>query len=81
MKKFYINRLSNNYVNEYKNSDGEQFSDLISYGLRVASYNHGTNEISVYNIDSRATINHINYFLEFYGFDICTKKELETYYL
>jgi hypothetical protein len=81
MKKFYINRLSNNYVSEYKNSDGDHYSDLVSFGKRVASYNHKTNEISVYCIDSRATINHINYFLEFYGFDICTKKELETYYL
>lgn len=76
MKTFYINKLANNHVNEYTNSDGEHYSDLISYTTRVASYNHKTNEISVYNIQSQTTIKHINDFLEYYGFNRCTKKEL-----
>ena len=80
MKTFYINNTANNHVNEYVNSDGDHYSDLISYGKRVASYNHKTNEMSVYGWFSATTAKHINGFLEFYGFDKCTKKELETRY-
>ncbi len=80
MKTFYINNKKNNHVNEYVNSDGDHYSDLISYGKRVASYNHKTNEMSVYGWFSNTTSKHINAFLEFYGFDKCTKKELETRY-
>jgi len=80
MKTFYINKLANNHVNEYTNSDGDHYSDLISYTTRVASYNHKTNEMSVYNCQSQTTIKHINSFLEFYGFDRYTKKELINNY-
>ena len=76
MKTFYINKLANNHVNEYVNQEGDHYSDLISYTTRVASYNHWTNEMSVYNCQSQTTIKHINDFLEYYGFDRCTKKEL-----
>ena len=79
MKTFYINNKANNHVNEYTNSDGDHYSDLISYKTRVASYNHLTNEMSVYGYFSPNTAKHINSFLEFYGFDKCTKKELEDY--
>jgi len=76
MKTFYINNKKNNHVNEYKNSEGDHYSDLISYTTRVASYNHATNEISIYNAQSQTTISHINDFLEFYGFDRQTKQQL-----
>jgi hypothetical protein len=76
MKTFYINNKKNNHVNEYTNSDNDHYSDLISYTTRVASYNHATNEISIYNAQSQTTISHINDFLEFYGFDRQTKQQL-----
>ena len=78
-KTFYINKTANNHVNEYINSDGDHYSDLISYTKRVASYNHKTNEMSVYGWFSNTTAKHINSFLEYYGFDKCSKKQLENY--
>ena len=79
MKTFYINKTANNHVNEYTNDDGDHYSDLISYTTRVASYNHKTNEMSVYGWFSATTAKHINSFLNYYGFDTCSKKELENY--
>lgn len=79
MKTFYINNKKNNHVNEYVSSDGDYYSDLISYDTKVASYNHTTNEMSVYGWYSRETARHINDFLEFYGFDRVTKKEMLDY--
>jgi len=70
--------LNNHHVNQYF-VDGEQYSDLISYTTRVASYNHHTNEISIYNCQSRTTRRHINHFLEFYGFEKCSKKQMEKW--
>lgn len=69
------------HVNEYTNNDGDHYSDLISYGIRVASYDHEYDEMSVYGWYSNSTMAHINAFLDFYGFDTCTKQELEEYYL
>ena len=80
MKTFYINKLANNHVNEYVNQEGDHYSDLISYTTRVASYNHLTNEMSVYGYFSATTLKHINDFLEYYGFDRCSKKELIANY-
>ena len=79
-KTFYLNKTANHHVNEYVNGDGDHYSDLISYTTRVASYNHKTNEMSVYGTYSATTMRHINDFLEFYGFDKCTKKELIANY-
>ena len=79
MKTFYINNKKNNHVNEYINQDGDHYSDLISYTTRVASYNHKTNEMSVYGWFSKTTAKHINDFLEFYGFNKATKKEMLNY--
>lgn len=84
MKKFKLNpidnrkTLNNHHVNQYE-CEGEIFSDLISYTTRVASYNHTTNQISVYSCQSNTTARHINAFLDFYGFDTYTKKELQNY--
>jgi len=79
MKTFYIDKSFKCHVNEYTNDDGDHYSDLISYGTRVASYNHKTNEMSVYGWFSNTTAKHINTFLDFYGFNTCNKKELENY--
>lgn len=79
MKTFYLNNKPNNHVNEYTNSDGEHYSDLISYTARVASYNHNTNEMSVYGWYSATTARHINAFLEFYGFEKCNKQQMLNY--
>lgn len=79
MKTFYINKLANNHINEYTNDEGEHYSDLVSYNTRVASYNYKTNEMSVYGWFSATTAKHINSFLNYYGFDSCSKKELEDY--
>ena len=78
-KTFYLNKSAKHHVNEYINEDGDHYSDLISYTTRVASYNHKTNEMSVYGWFSATTAKHINSFLNYYGFDSCTKKELENY--
>lgn len=81
MKTFYLvptngqKSFSNKcHVNEYTNNDGDHYSDLVSYGTRVASYDHKTNEMDVYGWFSVTTGRHINAFLEFYGFEACTKK-------
>lgn len=79
MKTFYLNKSYKSHVNEYINSDGDHYSDLISYETRVASYNHKTNEMSVYGWYSNTTKKHINEFLEFYGFDKCTKQQMLNY--
>jgi hypothetical protein len=57
-------------------------STLISYNTNVATYNHENNHMIVLGYYSATTLTHINAFLDYYGFDICTKKELiETYNL
>lgn len=67
--------LLNHHVNIYK-SDGVVYSDLVSYTTRVASYNHSTNEIRIYSCQSNTTARHINAFLDFYGFETRSKKEI-----
>ena len=79
MKTFYLNKSAKHHVNEYTNEDGEHYSDLVSYTTRVASYNHLTNEMSVYGYYSQTTGKHLNAFLEFYGFEKKKKKELINY--
>ena len=56
-----------------------EVSTLFSYGREVAQYDHQTNEMKVDGYFSATTGTHINSFLEFYGFNKCTKKELENY--
>lgn len=68
--------LTNHHVNQFI-VDGETISDLVSYTTRVASYNHNTNQISIYNCQSQATARHINAFLYFYGFDTMKIKDIQ----
>lgn len=56
-------------------------SRLISFTTEVATYDHKTNKVDVKGYFSPTTARHINAFLQFYGFDTYTKKELENYYL
>lgn len=66
-------------VNQYVNDNGEIISDLISYTTKVATFNHSTNKMTVKGWYSATTARHINSFLDYYGFDTCTKKELANY--
>ena len=59
--------------------NNETISRLQSYQTIVAEYNHHTNKMTVYGWFSKTTANHINDFLEIYGFDGCNKKQLENY--
>jgi hypothetical protein len=76
-KSFYGKCHVNQYKTEY-NGVVEEYSDLVSYGKRVAAYNHTANEYSIYSVDSNTTLIHINTFLEFYGFDALTKQQAKN---
>lgn len=52
---------------------------LLSYDTEVASYNRVTNKMNVYGWYSLTTSRHINAFLEYFGFDKCNKKQMESY--
>ena len=54
-------------------------SYLISYDTVVAEFDLHNNTMQVYGWFSSTTARHINAFLDFYGFNTCTKKELENY--
>ena len=54
-------------------------SKLLSYDTFVAEFNHKENKMKVNGKYSMTTNTHINSFLNYYGFDSCTKKELENY--
>lgn len=58
----------------------DDVTTLISYETEVASYNHKTNVMTVNGYYSPTTASHINAFLEYFGFDQCTKKQLKEYY-
>jgi len=58
--------------------DGD-ISYLYSYDTKVAHYYHTENKMVVNGYYSATTATHINAFLAYYGFDTCTKKELENY--
>ena len=59
--------------------NNQTISRLLSYSTIVAEYNHHTNKMTVHGWFSKTTSNHINDFLELYGFDRCNKKQLENY--
>jgi hypothetical protein len=54
-------------------------STLLSYETEVAEYYHKTNEMKITkdkNLLTKTTLTHIRAFLEFYGFDPMTKKQI-----
>jgi hypothetical protein len=73
---FYIDKSFKSHVNKYITEDGVTYSDLISYGTRVADYNHNLNEVRVFGWFSATTAKHINSFLEYYGFEPMAKKQM-----
>lgn len=56
-------------------------STLRSYETDVATYDHAKNEMNVKGYYSPTTMRHINAFFDHYGFDTCSKAELEAIYL
>lgn len=54
-------------------------SYLYSYTTKVAHYNHETNQMVINGWYSATTARHINSFLTHFGFDTCTKKQMESY--
>ena len=76
MKTFYLNKSHKSHVNQYE-VDGVTYSDLVSYETRVAYFNHNENYLVVLGWFSSTTAKHINEFIEYYGFDKLTKKEME----
>lgn len=73
-------------VKVFDNGD-TKISVLQSYYTDVAEYRHGTNKMIIYpnknggdKTYGNTTRAHINSFLNFYGFDKCTKKEMEKYF-
>lgn len=52
---------------------------LISYTTKVASYDMLNNKMVVNGYYSPTTATHINSFLSYYGFEVCNKKQLESY--
>lgn len=67
------------FYNKCKVIEENGISELQSYNTIVATYNHLKNKMTVNGYYSQTTARHINSFLDFYGFDTCSKKELETY--
>lgn len=57
---------------------GETVATLYSYDRKVAEYNHDTNIMTVHGWYSVTTAKHINAFLNFFGFDTCTKQQLKN---
>lgn len=52
---------------------------LKSYNTIVAQYDHNSKKMSVKGWYSRTTANHINSFLHNFGFNTCSKSELNSY--
>lgn len=81
MKTFDLNPIDGrkSFYNKCRVEQVGNISNLRSYNTIVASYNRDTNKMIVRGYYSMTTARHINSFLDFYGFDTCSKKELENY--
>ena len=58
----------------------DNITTLTSYVTDVAEYNHETKKMKVNGWYSNTTARHINAFLDHFGFNTCTKAELEKEY-
>ena len=77
MKRFVLENSNNKALVIEDNN----VSKLFSYNTtHVATYYHDTNKMEVLKTYSNTTRKHINLFLEFYGFDKCTKKQFKEHY-
>lgn len=66
-------------VHQYTNDANKVKSELLSYNTKVCVYSHQDNEVSFLAKEKHltaTTLIHINAFLDFYGFDKMTKKEI-----
>lgn len=80
MKYFNLNDLNTGRpLANCKVMEGEKFSTLLSYTTEVAKYNKITGVMNIKGYYSVTTGKHLNAFLDFYGFDRATKKELENW--
>lgn len=81
MKTFNLNTINGreSFNGKARVEEQDGISYLYSYNTKVAHYIHETNKMVVNGYYSATTATHINAFLDFYGFDTCTKKELENY--
>lgn len=59
-------------------NDGK-IAKLKSYGTIVAEYNHKTKKMIVHGWYSNTTATHINAFLDYFGFPLSNKKEMENW--
>lgn len=73
--------FGNKCMVEVEKVDKKTRSRLISYTMEVATYDHEDNVMKVKGYYSPTTMAHINAFLDHYGFDMATKKELTEKYL
>ena len=76
MRTFYLSTSKDCHISQYE-VGGETYSDLVSYGKRVAWYNHTENYVEVMGYFSPTTTRHINLFLDFYGYDKMKAIELK----
>jgi len=81
MKTFTLNPVNGrkSFYDKCRVETEDGMSYLYSYTTKVAHYNHETNKMTVEGYFSQTTSSHINAFLKYYGFDTCTKNELENY--
>ena len=77
--KFYLDHINGRrsfggkcYVVEQRNGD----SHLYSYETKVASFHSEQKEVVIHGWHSNTTQSHINAFLDYYGFEAMTKKEI-----
>lgn len=69
-------RMSSNSCIVTRIENNLHISDLFSYETLVASYYHEENRVKIFGWYSKTTQKHINQFLEYFGFDKMTKKEI-----
>ncbi len=79
IQKLIPTRIQKSFYGKAKMETINNITRLVSYNTEVAIYNHETNEMVVNGYYSQTTARHINEFLEYFGFERCTKKQLETY--
>ena len=81
MKTFYLepNKGQKSFYGKATVIIKNNVAKLKSYDTIVCEYDMNNNKMLVFGWYSNTTAKHINAFLNYYGFDTCTKKELLTY--
>ena len=81
MKTFELNPVNGrkSFYGKCRVEQINNVSTLLSYETEVAEYYHKTNEMKITkdkNLLTNTTLTHIRAFLNFYGFDPMTKKQI-----